>query len=59
MTDTDQSHCLSWTDDDNWTYQKTDLQFRYLLDQSAHRPLTQIERDWISTFVPKSFLDEV
>lgn len=47
----DQHRKPSWIDDDNWTSQKTDEEFDFLLDMMDYRPLTEQERAWIDTLV--------
>lgn len=51
MTYPDQARKPSWIDDDNWTTQKTDWEFQYLLEQWDHRELTVAEKSWIQSLL--------
>lgn len=47
----DQARKPSWIDDDNWTSQKTDWEFQYLLEQWDHRELTVAEKIWLQSLL--------
>ena len=57
MTYPDQHRKPSWIDDDNWTSDKTEWEFRYLLDQHEVRDWTPLEKEWILTLIP-NFIKE-
>ena len=58
MTYSDQNRKPSWIDDDNWTTQKTDWEFEYLLEQWDRRELTNIEKEWIQSLIPNINLSD-